>query len=226
MQNAVLWIKILLCFPCQFCVFLLLYLISLTCHLSLILQVSSYGGYLWYRLHTQTMRGDALPLPAEASRPDIILKVQSRYKQTRHKSLNPRFPYCGNMQHLIICQSLDKHTQTIIQKQLLFPIRASLLWFHCKHVSSVCFCPAGEPDDPGVHGERVLLAWTASPRNSSYGGGKATFTHWNCTSTENHVRCWCVTHADQFQHVLFSHFSKYCCLDVWNLWPGANPLFL
>ncbi|XP_035998362.1 laminin subunit alpha-5 [Fundulus heteroclitus] len=37
-------------------------------------KVSSYGGFLRYRLHTQTMRGDALPLPAEASRPDIILK--------------------------------------------------------------------------------------------------------------------------------------------------------
>ncbi|XP_015258525.1 PREDICTED: laminin subunit alpha-5, partial [Cyprinodon variegatus] len=37
-------------------------------------KVSSYGGSLRYRLHTQTMRGDALPLPAEASRPDIILK--------------------------------------------------------------------------------------------------------------------------------------------------------
>ncbi|KAA8582349.1 hypothetical protein FQN60_009089 [Etheostoma spectabile] len=37
-------------------------------------KVSSYGGYLRYRLHTQTMRGDVLSLPAEASRPDIILK--------------------------------------------------------------------------------------------------------------------------------------------------------
>lgn len=41
-------------------------------------QVSSYGGYLRYRLHTQTMRGDVLSLPAEASRPDIILKVPDR----------------------------------------------------------------------------------------------------------------------------------------------------
>lgn len=38
-------------------------------------QVSSYGGYLRYRLYTQTMRGDVLSLPAEASRPDILLKV-------------------------------------------------------------------------------------------------------------------------------------------------------
>ncbi|XP_039878777.1 laminin subunit alpha-5 isoform X1 [Simochromis diagramma] len=37
-------------------------------------KVSSYGGYLRYRLHTQTMRGDVLPLPAEAPKPDIILK--------------------------------------------------------------------------------------------------------------------------------------------------------
>lgn len=38
-------------------------------------QVSSYGGYLRYRLHTQTMRGDAF-LPGETSRPDVILKVE------------------------------------------------------------------------------------------------------------------------------------------------------
>ncbi|KAL1020660.1 hypothetical protein UPYG_G00002990 [Umbra pygmaea] len=37
-------------------------------------KVSSYGGDLRYRLHTQTMRGDVLSLPAEASRPDVILK--------------------------------------------------------------------------------------------------------------------------------------------------------
>lgn len=41
-------------------------------------QVSSYGGYLRYRLYTQTMRGDVLSLPAEASRPDILLKVLDR----------------------------------------------------------------------------------------------------------------------------------------------------
>ncbi|XP_076132765.1 laminin subunit alpha-5 isoform X1 [Alosa pseudoharengus] len=39
-------------------------------------KVSSYGGYLRYRLHAQTMtmRGDSLSLPSEASRPDVILK--------------------------------------------------------------------------------------------------------------------------------------------------------
>ncbi|XP_063064918.1 laminin subunit alpha-5 isoform X2 [Engraulis encrasicolus] len=39
-------------------------------------KVSSYGGYLRYRLHAQTMtmRGDSLSLPSEASRPDVILQ--------------------------------------------------------------------------------------------------------------------------------------------------------
>uniref|UniRef100_A0A8C1MCI5 Laminin, alpha 5 n=1 Tax=Cyprinus carpio TaxID=7962 RepID=A0A8C1MCI5_CYPCA len=37
-------------------------------------KVSSYGGYLRYRLHTQTMRGDAF-LIVETTRPDVILKV-------------------------------------------------------------------------------------------------------------------------------------------------------
>lgn len=36
--------------------------------------MSSYGGYLRYRLHTQTMRGDAF-LIVETTRPDVILKV-------------------------------------------------------------------------------------------------------------------------------------------------------
>lgn len=54
--------------------------------LRLALQVSSYGGSLRYRLHTQTMRGDVLSLPAEASRPDIILKVKthSLMQKDRH----------------------------------------------------------------------------------------------------------------------------------------------
>ncbi|KAJ8257343.1 hypothetical protein GJAV_G00184600 [Gymnothorax javanicus] len=37
-------------------------------------KVSSYGGYLRYTLQSQAMRGDVLALPAEASRPDVILK--------------------------------------------------------------------------------------------------------------------------------------------------------
>ncbi|XP_028849375.1 laminin subunit alpha-5 isoform X2 [Denticeps clupeoides] len=37
-------------------------------------KVSSYGGYLRYRLESQAMRGDSLILPSEASRPDVILK--------------------------------------------------------------------------------------------------------------------------------------------------------
>lgn len=52
-------------------------------------QVSSYGGYLRCRLHTQTMRGDVLPLPAEAPKPDIILKVQSTHTHVHTQTHTP-----------------------------------------------------------------------------------------------------------------------------------------
>lgn len=79
-SNLLLSLSLLcLCFlpHCSFLLLVFIIFASLNFHLSLFLQVSSYGGYLRYRLHTQTMRGDAFPLPAEASRPDIILKVQT-----------------------------------------------------------------------------------------------------------------------------------------------------
>uniref|UniRef100_A0A8D3CNT9 Laminin subunit alpha-5 n=1 Tax=Scophthalmus maximus TaxID=52904 RepID=A0A8D3CNT9_SCOMX len=57
-------------------------------------KVSSYGGYLRYRLTTQTMRGDVLSLPAEAHRPDIILKVLNTLSNTHtHTHPNPK-PLC------------------------------------------------------------------------------------------------------------------------------------
>uniref|UniRef100_A0A8C1MUI0 Laminin, alpha 5 n=1 Tax=Cyprinus carpio TaxID=7962 RepID=A0A8C1MUI0_CYPCA len=52
-------------------------------------KVSSYGGYLRYRLHTQTMRGDAF-LITETTRPDVILKVR------QSPSVNFRHAQTGN----------------------------------------------------------------------------------------------------------------------------------
>ncbi|XP_037539700.1 laminin subunit alpha-5 [Nematolebias whitei] len=69
-------------------------------------KVFSYGGYLRYRLHTQTMRGDSLPLPAEASRPDIILKGnQMTLVFMEREYSSPEEPHLGIV-HIVEVKSL------------------------------------------------------------------------------------------------------------------------
>ncbi|XP_013886048.1 laminin subunit alpha-5 [Austrofundulus limnaeus] len=73
-------------------------------------KVSSYGGYLRYRLHTQAMRGDALPLPAEASRPDIILKGnQMTLVFMEREYSSPEEPHLGIV-HIV--EGSFRHAQT------------------------------------------------------------------------------------------------------------------
>ncbi|KAM8862639.1 laminin subunit alpha-5 isoform 2-T2 [Spinachia spinachia] len=73
-------------------------------------KVSSYGGYLRYRLHTQTMRGDALSLPAEASRPDIILKGnQMTLVFMEREYSSPEEPHLGIV-HMV--EGSFRHAQT------------------------------------------------------------------------------------------------------------------
>uniref|UniRef100_A0A8D3DC26 Laminin subunit alpha-5 n=1 Tax=Scophthalmus maximus TaxID=52904 RepID=A0A8D3DC26_SCOMX len=78
-------------------------------------KVSSYGGYLRYRLTTQTMRGDVLSLPAEAHRPDIILKVLNTLSNTHtHTHPNPK-PLCKDTHaHRRAClpEGSFRHAQT------------------------------------------------------------------------------------------------------------------
>ncbi|XP_073731136.1 laminin subunit alpha-5 [Misgurnus anguillicaudatus] len=72
-------------------------------------KVSSYGGYIRYRLHTQTMRGDAF-LPAETSRPDVILKGNQMtlvYMEREYPS--PEDPHEGIV-HLV--EESFRHAQT------------------------------------------------------------------------------------------------------------------
>ncbi|XP_051518234.1 laminin subunit alpha-5 [Myxocyprinus asiaticus] len=72
-------------------------------------KVSSYGGYLRYRLHTQTMRGDAF-LPIETIRPDIILKGNQMtlvYMEREYSS--PEEPHEGIV-HLV--EESFRHGQT------------------------------------------------------------------------------------------------------------------
>uniref|UniRef100_A0A8C2ZML6 Laminin subunit alpha-5 n=1 Tax=Cyclopterus lumpus TaxID=8103 RepID=A0A8C2ZML6_CYCLU len=73
-------------------------------------KVSSYGGYLRYRLHTQTMRGDVLSLPAEASRPDIILKGnQMTLVFMEREYSSPEEPHPGIV-HMV--EGSFRHAQT------------------------------------------------------------------------------------------------------------------
>ncbi|XP_041858853.1 laminin subunit alpha-5 isoform X2 [Melanotaenia boesemani] len=73
-------------------------------------KVSSYGGYLRYRLQTQTMRGDSLTLPAEASRPDIILKGNQMTLVFMEKEYSsPEEPHLGII-HLV--EGGFRHAQT------------------------------------------------------------------------------------------------------------------
>ncbi|XP_037333672.2 laminin subunit alpha-5 isoform X2 [Pungitius pungitius] len=73
-------------------------------------KVSSYGGYLRYRLHTQTMRGDVLSLPAEASRPDIILKGnQMTLVFMEREYSSPEEPHLGIV-HMV--EGSFRHAQT------------------------------------------------------------------------------------------------------------------
>ncbi|XP_034151886.1 laminin subunit alpha-5 isoform X3 [Esox lucius] len=73
-------------------------------------KVSSYGGYLHYRLDTQTMRGDVLSLPAEASRPDVILmgnEMTLVFMEREYSS--PDAPHLG-MVHMV--EGSFRHAQT------------------------------------------------------------------------------------------------------------------
>ncbi|KAF7657013.1 hypothetical protein LDENG_00033110, partial [Lucifuga dentata] len=73
-------------------------------------KVSSYGGHLRYRLHTQTMRGDVLSLPAEASRPDIILKGnQMSLVFMEREYPSPEDPHLGIV-HMV--EGTFRHAQT------------------------------------------------------------------------------------------------------------------
>ncbi|XP_053174071.1 laminin subunit alpha-5 [Scomber japonicus] len=73
-------------------------------------KVSSYGGYLRYRLHTQTMRGDVLSLPAEASRPDIILKGNQMTLVFMEREYSaPEEPHLGIV-HMV--EGSFRHAQT------------------------------------------------------------------------------------------------------------------
>lgn len=80
----------------------------------------------------------------------------------------------------IFCLILEEQNQTYLSPAHFSPCSLSS-----------CF-PPGEPDDPGVHGERVLFTWGASPGDRSHGWGKTSFhvlvVCLSCTSQKIYVR--------------------------------------
>nr|XP_046253250.1 laminin subunit alpha-5 isoform X2 [Scatophagus argus] len=89
-------------------------------------KVSSYGGYLRYRLHTQTMRGDVSSLPAEASRPDIILKGnQMTLVFMEREYSSPEEPHLGIV-HMV--EGSFRHAQTgnVVSREELMMVLVAL----------------------------------------------------------------------------------------------------
>ncbi|KAJ8370727.1 hypothetical protein SKAU_G00107550 [Synaphobranchus kaupii] len=89
-------------------------------------KVSSYGGYFRYRLHSQAMRGDVLALPAEASRPDVILKGNQMtlvYLEREYSS--PGVPHEGTV-HLV--EGSFRHAQTgnVVSREELMMVLVGL----------------------------------------------------------------------------------------------------
>uniref|UniRef100_A0A8B9M1E1 Laminin, alpha 5 n=1 Tax=Astyanax mexicanus TaxID=7994 RepID=A0A8B9M1E1_ASTMX len=118
-------------------------------------KVSSYSGYLRYQLRTQTMRGDALYLPSEVSRPDVILKVHL------HLILKPfRHAQTGNvvsreelMMVLVALESLQiraLHAQSAqavsLQAAVLEGAEHLPTGRHANNVE-ICLCPASYQGD-------------------------------------------------------------------------------
>uniref|UniRef100_A0A8K9UV88 Laminin subunit alpha-5 n=1 Tax=Oncorhynchus mykiss TaxID=8022 RepID=A0A8K9UV88_ONCMY len=89
-------------------------------------KVSSYGGYLRYRLHTQTMRGDVLSLPAEASRPDVILKGNQMTLVFMEKEYSsPEEPHLGIV-HMVEGSFRHARTGNVVSREELMMVLVKL----------------------------------------------------------------------------------------------------
>ncbi|XP_055747285.1 laminin subunit alpha-5-like [Salvelinus fontinalis] len=89
-------------------------------------KVSSYGGYLRYRLHTQTMRGDVVSLPAEASRPDVILKGnQMTLVFMEREYSSPEEPHLGIV-HMVEGSFRHARTGNVVSREELMMVLVGL----------------------------------------------------------------------------------------------------
>lgn len=122
-------------------------------------QVSSYGGYLRYRLYTQTMRGDVLSLPAEASRPDILLKVLDRVlafspvKQTQQNRVSAR----SNSRRVVLVLQGNQMTLVFMEREYSTPEDPHLGIVHIVEVGRFSQISSNR-----VLWDRWLLWWRSS----------------------------------------------------------------
>ncbi|XP_037101771.1 laminin subunit alpha-5 isoform X1 [Syngnathus acus] len=89
-------------------------------------KVSSYGGYLRYRLHTQSMRGDVWSPPVEPPQPDIILKGnQMTLVFVEREYSSPAEPHLGIV-HMV--EGSFRHAQTgnIVSREELMMVLLAL----------------------------------------------------------------------------------------------------
>lgn len=119
-------------------------------------QVSSYGGYLRYRLYTQTMRGDVLSLPAEASRPDILLKVLTRGSWAKQNQLS-RAELCirepPKRQNIVLVLQGNQMTLAFMEREYFPPEEPHLGIVHIVEVGTFPR-PHQQP-----HGASSSLSW-------------------------------------------------------------------
>ncbi|XP_061662817.1 laminin subunit alpha-5 isoform X5 [Syngnathoides biaculeatus] len=89
-------------------------------------KVSSYGGYLRYTLHTQTMRGDVWSLPAEPPKHDIVLKGnQMTVVFLEHEYSSPEEPHLGIV-HMVEGSFRHAHTGNSVSREELMMVLVAL----------------------------------------------------------------------------------------------------
>ncbi|XP_054881817.1 laminin subunit alpha-5-like, partial [Poeciliopsis prolifica] len=127
-------------------------------------KVSSYGGSLRYRIHTQTMRGDALPLPAEASRPDIILKGSFRHARTGNPvSREELMMVLVNLESLQIRALHSQSAHSVSLRGAVLEGAADLTSGRHANNVEICMCPANYRGDscqkcaPGYYRDTIGL---------------------------------------------------------------------
>ncbi|KAL4655456.1 laminin subunit alpha-5 isoform X1 [Arapaima gigas] len=125
-------------------------------------KVSSYGGYLRYRLQSQIQptRGDVIDLPSEAPRPDVILKGNQMtlvYMEREYSS--PGMPHEG-LVHLVEGSFRHKQTGNPVSREEMMMVLVALealqiralhsqsslaVSLHRVLLDSADFSPSGKP---------------------------------------------------------------------------------
>ncbi|XP_066558405.1 laminin subunit alpha-5 isoform X2 [Amia ocellicauda] len=101
-------------------------------------KVSSYGGFLRYQLHSQPQptRGDVLSLPAEAPRPDVILKGNQMTLVYQEKDYaDPGASHTGRV-HLVEGNFRHARTGNVVSREELMMVLVGLEAMHIRALHS------------------------------------------------------------------------------------------